>query len=91
VPFLGVAKDQDFPDMGGAHVLYPVESSGAGKAGIQAGDVIIEFDGRPVDNWNDMVFGLQRSRVGDKALLKVRRGAKELELEATLTRRMEGQ
>lgn len=91
VPFLGVAKDQDFPDMGGAHVLYPVEESGAGKAGVQAGDVIIEFDGRPVDNWDDMVFGLQRSRIGDKALLKVRRGGKEVELQATLTRRTEGQ
>ncbi len=90
-PFLGVAKDQDHPDLGGAHVLYPVEKSGAGKAGVQSGDVIVEFDGRPVDNWDDMVYGLKRSRIGQKILLKVRRGEKEIELQAVLTRRLEGE
>jgi hypothetical protein len=90
-PFLGVAKDQEQPDLGGAHVLYPVEGSGAKKADVHSGDVILEFDGRSVDNWDDMVYGLQRSRIGDKVLLKVRRNQKELELQAELTRRIEGQ
>ena len=90
-PFLGVAKDQEIPDLGGAHVLYPVGNSGAKKGGVHSGDVIVEFDGRPVDNWDDMVYGLQRSHIGDKVFLKVKRNEKELELQVELTRRIEGQ
>jgi S1-C subfamily serine protease len=89
IPFLGVVKDESYPDMGGAHVERPWPGSGALTAGVEAGDVIVEFDGRPVDAWSDMVHGIRRSYAGQKILLKVIRGGKPLELEAVLSKRPE--
>jgi hypothetical protein len=91
ISFLGVVKDASLPDGGGAHVERPWPDSGAMKAGVEAGDIIVEFDGWPVRNWGDMVHGIRRSRPGQKVLLKVLRGGREIELEAVLSKRPENQ
>ncbi len=88
-PFLGVVKDQSFPDSGGAHVERPWPDSGAMKGGVEVGDIIVEFDGWRVDRWEDMVHGIRRARIGQKILLKVLRGGKVLDLEAKLSKRPE--
>lgn len=90
-PFLGVVKDETYADTGGAHVDRPWPDSGALKGGVEAGDIIVEFDGRAVENWTDMVHGLRRSRIGQKVFLKVVRNGKALELEVELGKRPEDQ
>lgn len=91
IPFLGVVQSAAFPDNGGAYVERPWPDSGAAKAGIEAGDIIVEFDGRPVACWGDMVHGIRRGLEGQKILLKVLRNGKEFELEALLSKRPEDQ
>jgi hypothetical protein len=89
IPFLGVVKNQTVLDSGGAHVQETAPDAGAHKAGVLAGDIIIEFEGRSIDNWNDLVYGIRRSRIDDKILLRIRREGKELELETVLSKRPE--
>ena len=91
IPFLGVVKDEGFADAEGAHVERPWPDSGATKGGVEAGDTIVEFDGRPVENWADMVHGIRRGHAGQKILLKVLRSGRELELEVVLGKRPEDQ
>ena len=37
-----------------SQILAPAETGRAAKAGLHAGDVITEFNGRPVRDWNDL-------------------------------------
>jgi DNA-directed RNA polymerase subunit F len=91
ISFLGVVKDAAFPDKGGARIERPWPDSGAMKVGIKAGDTIIEFDGRPVSEWNDMVHGIRRGFPEQKVRLKILRGQKEIDIEVVLSKRPEDQ
>ncbi len=59
----------------------------ASEAGIQAGDVITEFAGRPVANIRDLVRRVADSPVGEAVPLTVLRNGEAVELEITLGRR----
>jgi len=60
----------------GALVARVLEDSPAAKAGIEVGDVIIEYNGEEVSYSSDLPPLVGRTRVGDKAKLKVMRGGK---------------
>ena len=63
------------------------ENSPAAKAGFKAGDVLVEFDGKPVKNLQDFTYILQGKKPGDEVLVKVMRNGSPVESKATLTRR----
>jgi len=82
---VGVQIDQVSPEVAesiglgkarGAMVRM-VESGGpAEKAGLQAGDIILEFDGKPIDKASDLPRIVGNTRPGTKAEMQVyRRGA----------------
>jgi hypothetical protein len=48
--------------------------SPAAKAGFKAGDVLVEFGGKPIQNLYDFTDALRRSKVGDLVEVKVMRG-----------------
>jgi len=52
----------------------------AAKAGIKAGDVIIELEGHPVERMAQVMHILGRKYEGDKVSLKYKRGANVIEL-----------
>jgi hypothetical protein len=83
-PFLGVAKSALLPEHGGARIEDVVAGTAASAAGLQVGDVVTEIEGRDVSNWEDLVRGIRRSKVGQKVQLKVIRDGKEQTIEATL-------
>jgi serine protease Do len=56
----------------------------ADKAGIKAGDVIIEFNGRPVANTGDLQKAVTNTKPGTSVALKVVRNGKEQSLNATV-------
>ncbi len=66
----------------GALVRGVEEGSPAAKAGIEAGDIIVRFDGKPVEKSVDLQRLVGNTRPGSKVMLTVwRRGAyKELRL-----------
>jgi hypothetical protein len=83
-PFLGVAKSALLPEYGGAHIDDVLPNTAAFAAGLRTGDVVVEIEGRDVSNWEDLVRGIRRSKVGQKVQLKVIREGKEQTIEATL-------
>jgi S1-C subfamily serine protease len=71
----------------GAFVAEVTPGSGAADAGIEDGDVILEFDGEPIETSTD-VAGLVREREpGAQVELRIERGGEEQTITATLGRR----
>jgi len=63
------------------------EGSPAAKAGFLAGDVMVEFDGKPIQNLYDFTYALQAKKPGDQVKVKVLRGGKPVEADVLLTKR----
>jgi len=61
--------------------------SPAGKAGLKAGDILIEFDGKKVGNLYDFTYALNAKKPGDMIKVRVLRGGAPLEVEVTLQQR----
>lgn len=58
--------------------------SGAEKAGLKEGDIILEIDGVRIDSKNPLGDLIQEHNPGDTIILKVLRDGKEMTLSATL-------
>jgi membrane-associated protease RseP (regulator of RpoE activity) len=63
------------------------EGSPAAKAGLKAGDIMIEFDGKPIQNLYDFTYALRAKKPGDEVKVKVTRDGKPLDATAVLSRR----
>jgi hypothetical protein len=63
------------------------ESSPAAKAGLKQGDVMVEFDGKPISNLYDFTYALRGKKPGDEVTVKVMRDSKPLTVTCTLSRR----
>jgi hypothetical protein len=61
--------------------------SPAAKAGLQAGDVLIQFGDKPIKNLYDFTDALRRSKIGDVVAVTVLRDGKELKVEVKLEQR----
>jgi Peptidase family M28/PDZ domain/PA domain len=61
--------------------------SPAAKAGLKAGDVLVDFGGKPIRNLYDFTDALQRSKVGDVVNVTVLRDGKPLKVSVTLAQR----
>ncbi len=72
-PYFGVIPEFGQPEegvkLGGVRADSPAE-----KAGLQAGDLIVRFDGKVVRNLEDFVFVLRGKRAGDRVEVVYRRG-----------------
>jgi len=71
-----LAESFDMKRPHGALVAQVLEDSPADKAGIQVGDIIIEFNGERVDYSSDLPPLVGRTRVGSDAKAKVLREGK---------------
>ena len=63
------------------------EGTPAQKAGLRAGDILIEFDGKDIGNLYDFTYALQAHKPGDEVLVKVLRGSQTIEAKVLLTTR----
>jgi len=70
----------------GALVTSVSEGSPAAKAGLKEGDVIVEYDGRPVARAGDLPRAVAETPVGRAVPLKVVRDGKPVTLTATVAR-----
>ncbi len=62
-------------------------NSPAAKAGLLAGDILIQFGEMPVKNLQDFTYALRKSKVGDVVEVKVLRGDKTITAKVTLEQR----
>jgi len=63
------------------------EDSPAAKAGFKPGDVLVEFDGKPIQNLYDFTYALRAKKPGDEVMVKVMRGSEPVEAKVLLTKR----
>lgn len=59
----------------------------AAKAGLKAGDILVEFDGKEIGNLYDFTYALRAHKPGDLVMVKVLRGAQLIEANVLLTER----
>lgn len=82
-PFLGIQANTE-SEVVGVEIQEVVPASSAEKAGVQAGDVIVEFDGKKIKNFDQLRAAIGSKVPGNKTSVVVRRGDKTLRLELVL-------
>ncbi|HEY3307883.1 MAG TPA: Do family serine endopeptidase [Desulfuromonadaceae bacterium] len=75
----------------GALVSDVVKGSPADKAGVKTGDVILEFDGKQINDYNELPRLVAATPVDKKSMLTVFREGKRLELPITVAKLKEGE
>jgi len=86
-PRLGI-KAQDLEEGKGAKVLDVDDESPAEKAGIKEGDIINEFDGKPVENADGLSKLARENREKYTYKIKLTRDGKSQEVEVKIPRKL---
>jgi hypothetical protein len=85
-PNFGSIPDFDEPPKG-VRFADVRDGTPAAKAGLKAGDILIEFDGKDIGNLYDFTYALQSHKPGDEVLVKVLRGSQTIVAKVLLTER----
>ncbi|WP_415020893.1 Do family serine endopeptidase [Aestuariivirga sp.] len=70
----------------GALVADVVDGSPGKAAGVEAGDVIVEFDGKPIREMKELTRTVAETEIGKKVKVKVIRKGKDVELQVAIGR-----
>lgn len=98
-PMIGISVREITPELAyynnllvdyGLYVMSATENSGAEKAGIKRGDIIIKIDGRKVTSSLELNKIRDTHKAGETVNLTVLRGNKELAITVTLTEDLSG-
>lgn len=76
-----IAKKKDLKSDEGAYVNDVVEKSPADSAGVKEGDVIVEFNGRKIDDADDLLRAVQKANAGSKTKIVVMRNNEKKSLD----------
>ena len=79
-----VAQRYDIPSVTGVLVVGVVEGSPADHAEISAGDVILEFSGKPVKKIEELRKNVLSRKVGDSVQITILRDEEKLDIKTTL-------
>lgn len=85
--YLGSIPDMSAPETPGVRLTGVRAGSPGDQAGLKAGDVIVEFDGKPIKDLYQYTDALQARQPGDTVKIIVLRDGARVELTATLGRR----
>jgi aminopeptidase YwaD len=85
--YLGSIPDMSASESAGVRLTGVRGDSPAERAGLRAGDVIVEFDGKPVKDLYGYTDALQARQPGDTVSIVVVREGSRITLTATLGRR----
>jgi serine protease Do len=97
-PFIGVAEpeiiDKRLAEMfnlpsAGILIKTIIEDSPAEKAGMQAFDIIVSFNGHDVETFEELAELVNKTKVGDTVSMTVYRGEEKLELTLVVANRNE--
>ena len=79
-----LAQQLGLPDASGVLMLLIYEGSPAERGGVKPGDVIIEFNGKPIRDLIDLRNRVAETNIGQEVAMRVRREGKELTLRTIL-------
>jgi serine protease Do len=79
-----LAEEFGVKDLRGALVSAVMKGSPAEKAGIKQGDVILQFNGRDVEDTGHLRNMVSQSPIGSKVKVKVFRAKKEIVIDVTI-------
>jgi putative serine protease PepD len=82
-PIIGVRLDVQYTGEG-ARVESVTAGGPADEAGLEAGDIIVEFDGRTVEDATQLIVDIRSMSPGDTVPITVQRGSDTVELTITL-------
>jgi putative serine protease PepD len=82
-PIIGVSLDQSYQG-DGARVQEVTPGGPAEAAGLEAGDIIVEFDGEPVADATSLIVDIRSMKPGDEVTISVQRGGGTEDLTITL-------
>jgi S1-C subfamily serine protease len=74
-------------DLNGVLFADVANNSPAAKAGLKAGDLLIEFDGKQVQNLYDFTYALRGKNPGDVVIVVVKRNGQDIKASVTLEAR----
>lgn len=80
-----VAETYSLP--AGPQIVTVTEGSCSEKAGLQPRDIVLEFDGREINAYSDLVSALSKRKAGDTVTMKVYRAGAEITVTITLDER----
>lgn len=78
-PYLGIFADMSYTGAG-VKIIGITENSSAFNAGVQKGDIIIEFNGVPVISLVSLKEAINATQIGEIVFIAVLRGGKEMTL-----------
>ena len=79
-----LAQQLGLPDASGVLVMLTYEGSPAQVGGVKSGDVIVEFNGKPIRDLIDLRNRVAETDIGQQVAMRVRRGGKEVPLQTVL-------
>ena len=83
------AKTKCLPEERGVEITKIVAESAADNAGMQVGDVVLQYNDERVDGATEFIRLVRETPVGRRVSMTVFRDGKELDLEATLGEKKE--
>ena len=81
-----IAEVEKLDEPRGALVASVAENSPSEKAGVKAGDIILEFNGEKIKEMKELPIIVARTEVGKKVIVKIWRNKKEISKIITLGR-----
>ena len=78
-------ESMNLPDANGVLVARVQPNTPAEAAGLENGDIILEFDGKPVTSLNKFRILVAETEIGKRVSIKILRNGKEKMLNATLS------
>ncbi len=85
-PYFGSVPDfRD--DLKGVLFADVQNNSPSAKAGLKQGDLLVEFDGKPIENLYDFTYALRSKKPGDVVSVVVKRNGQDIRASVTLEAR----
>lgn len=76
IPFIGIVMGENTTKIAGVFVADVLPDTPASKAGLKAGDIIVDFSGKELKTTFDLLTQILRQNCGDNVSLKVYRDGK---------------
>ena len=85
-PYFGSVPDfRD--DLKGVLFADVQNNSPAAKAGLKPGDLLVQFDGKPIENLYDFTYALRSKKPGDMVQVVVKRNGQDVKADVLLEAR----